>query len=76
MATPKPCELETPVYISKAKGLFSPGTFGELENGTVAMILKPEGLENSGLPHSDLPDSLRPKRVKVALLHPFTNRHS
>jgi hypothetical protein len=48
----------------------------ELANGTVAMILKTDGLENSGLPHSSQrPSSRQPaaevKRVKVALLHPF-----
>ena len=74
MAAPNPCVLETPVYISKAKGLFSPGTFVELANGTVAMILKTDGLDNSGLPQSDLPVSLRPKRVKVAFLRHFANR--
>jgi hypothetical protein len=74
MATPNPSVLETPVYISKAKGLYSPGTFVELADGTVAMILQTAGLENSGLPHaSDLPDSLQPKRVKVALFRPFAN---
>lgn len=49
----------------------------ELANGKVALILTTDGLENSGLPHSDLPaDSLRPRRVMVALLHPFDDRHS
>jgi hypothetical protein len=79
MATPpKPSVLETPVYILKAKAFLSPGTFVELANGKVALILKTDGLENSGcLPHSDLPaDSLRPRRVMVALLHPFNDRHS
>jgi hypothetical protein len=65
MATPNPSVLETPVYISKAKGLFSPGTFVELANGTVAMILKTDGLENAGLPHSDLPDSRSAAEVSL-----------
>ena len=74
MASPNLSVLETPVYIPKARGLFSPGTFVVLANGTVAMILKTDGLDNSGLPHSDLPASLRPKRIQVALLRPFANR--
>jgi hypothetical protein len=74
MATPNPSVLETPVYIAKAKGLFSPGSFVELASGRVALLMKTEGLGNSGLPHSDLPHNLRPKRVKVALLHPFAIR--
>jgi hypothetical protein len=72
MATPSPSVLESPVYIQKAKGLFPPGTFVELATGIVAMILQTSGLEDSRLPpHGDLPENLRPRSVKVALLHPF-----
>jgi hypothetical protein len=78
MATPpNPSVLEDAVFIPKAKGRFSPGTFVELATGTVAMILQTSGQEHSEsapLPPNDLPDSLRPRRVRVALLHPFADR--
>ena len=80
MATPNPSVFEQPVYIPKVKGRLSPGTFVELCSGTVAMILQTSGLEHSEsacLPHRRgdlLPDSLRPRRVKVALMYPFAER--
>jgi hypothetical protein len=64
MATPNPSVLDEPVYIPNAKGYFSPGTYVELADGTVAMILKTAGLGNSE-PEAGL--GFRPRRVKVAL---------
>jgi hypothetical protein len=51
----------------------------ELAIGTVAMILQTLRLEHSEsarLPPDDLPDSLRPRRVRVAILHPFVDRQA
>ncbi len=74
-----PSILDEPVYIPNAKGRFSPGTFVELANGMVAMILPTSGVGNlesdAGLRHGDPPNSYRPRRVQVALLNPFANRH-
>jgi hypothetical protein len=78
MATPNPSIHEEPVYIPKAKGRFSPGTFVELTNGSVAMILQTSGLgileSDAASCHGDTPESYHPRKVRVALLSPFADR--